>query len=245
MSRALPVVWFDEIDSTNEEAKRLAMTPGMLRETWLVARRQNAGRGRMGRSWASLEGNLYATALMGLPGGSADALKLPFAAALAAHDAASAFAPAGDIRLKWPNDLRADRAKLCGILIEAGARTDGMWAAVGIGMNVAGVPDGAGQMATCLSDLAGRLVSAEAVLEALRPALATRWKEARTDFAVTRAAWLERAEGLGETVRAQPANEAVEGVFETLDSDGGLVLRLPDGERRTIRAGDVELVKRV
>ena len=58
-------------------------------------------------------------------------------------------------------------------------------------------------------------------------------------------ACVARAEALGDTVRVSPGGEAVEGVFETLAEDGGLVLRLPNGARETIRAGDVELVKQV
>lgn len=245
MTASLPVIWHDEIDSTNEEAKRRAAEAGPVRETWIAARRQSAGRGRMGRGWVSPEGNLYATVLLSVPGGPTEALKLPFVAALAAHDAASGFAPAADIRLKWPNDLRVDGKKLCGILVEAGEADGAMWAVVGIGMNVAHVPEGAGQAATCLADLAGRLIEVDAVLDGLREAMAARWDAARGDFSATLAAWLERAEGLGEAVRAHPGGEPVEGIFETLDADGGLVLRLPDGERRTIRAGDVELVKQV
>lgn len=241
----LPVVWHDEIDSTNEEAKRLAAA-GLFTECWIAARRQSAGRGRMGRSWASPTGNLFATALIHVPGGAREALRLPFAAALAVHDALAPLAPAADLRLKWPNDVRVDGAKLCGILVEAGARDDESWAAVGIGINVVSVPDAAGQAATSLADLRGdNAVNADTVLGAMRETFAHRRMEARDDFAGTRSAWLDRAEGLGKAMRSTAVDPPVEGVFETLAEDGGLILRLPDGTRRTIRAGDVELVRRV
>ena len=64
-------------------------------------------------------------------------------------------------------------------------------------------------------------------------------------FVVLVDVWFDVAEGRGQTVQAGPANDRVEGVFESLAEDGGLVLRLPDGAQRIIRAGDVELVKRV
>ena len=58
-------------------------------------------------------------------------------------------------------------------------------------------------------------------------------------FATIRTDWLSRAAGLGEVIRVRLADRELAGVFETLDDAGRLVLALPEGERRTIAAGDV------
>ncbi|WP_340693732.1 biotin--[acetyl-CoA-carboxylase] ligase [Hyphomonas sp.] len=244
MSLDWPVHHLGAIDSTNTEAKRRA-SAGAFADGWLVAETQSAGRGRLQRNWVSPVGNLFATALFHEPGGMAVASRLPFAAALAVSDVALLFAPGADIRLKWPNDVRIHGAKMSGILIETGGSSVDTWVAAGIGINVTHAPDGAEQSATSIATLRGdAAVTADMVLEALRKAFSQRLSEARAGFSGLRKAWLDRAEGLGATVRVTASGEPVEGVFEDLDEFGALILRLPDGVRQTIRAGDVNLVGR-
>lgn len=245
MSPDAPVIWHDEIDSTNEEAKRVAAR-GQFLDHWIAARRQSAGRGRLGRTWVSPPGNLYASALILVPGGIEYAIRLPFAAGLAVLDAAGQFAPQAALKLKWPNDVRSDGRKLSGILVESGSADHGVWAVVGIGVNIAEVPESAGQAATCMADLApGRPLSAEDMLSALRISFSARYAQAMTDFPSLRADWCEHAEGRDAPMRAKIGSEEIEGLFDGLDPDGGLALRLHNGERRIIRAGDVELVRKV
>lgn len=244
MSLDWPVHHLGAIDSTNTEAKRRA-SAGAFADGWLVAETQTAGRGRLQRHWVSPVGNLFATALFHEPGGMVVASRLPFAAALAVSDVALLFAPDADIRLKWPNDVRINKAKLSGILIETGGSGADTWVAAGIGINVTHAPDGAEQSATSIATLRGdTAVTADMALEALRTAFSQRLREARAGFSGLRKAWLERAEGLGATVRVTASGEPVEGVFEDLDEFGALILRLPDGVRQIIRAGDVNLVGR-
>lgn len=240
-----PVYWYDEIDSTSEEAKRRARA-GETGPIWIAARQQSAGRGRLGRPWISPVGNLFTTALFVEPGGVKTAARIPFAAALAISDVCRAVLPETDFRLKWPNDVRVDGAKLCGVLIESGDTRGATWIAVGIGLNVQYTPEDTGQAATSLVDLgASPALQPEHVLSDLVSAFAMRVGQARTDFAATLGDWLQIAEGLGHTVEAGPADARISGVFEGLADDGGLKLRLPDGALRIIRAGDVELVRRV
>src|ERR1700681_3465262 len=95
---------YDEIDSTNAEALRL-MRQGERGPLWISAQRQSAGRGRRGRKWVSVPGNLHASLLLTEPGPAEHWPQLAFVAALALHDAIVEVAP--EIRplleLKWPN----------------------------------------------------------------------------------------------------------------------------------------------
>lgn len=245
MIQSAPVYWYDEIDSTSEEAKRRARR-GETSAVWIAARQQTAGKGRLGRVWASPVGNLFSTVLFPEPGGLAMAARVPFAAALAVRDACVAAIPDLPAKLKWPNDVRISGKKISGILTESGETNGVIWVALGMGVNVQHAPEGVGQDATSLilEGVSGAL-QPEHVLEDLRMALASRVEQARRDFAGLLKAWLDHAEGYGETVEAGPVTDRIEGVFEGLAPDGGLILRLPDGSTRTIRAGDVDLVKRV
>ncbi len=245
MSLDWPVHNLGVIDSTNTEARRRAHA-GRIENSWLVAEAQTAGRGRLQRSWASPAGNLFATAFFHEPGGIAVAARIPFAAALAVADMVSILAPGVPVKLKWPNDARIDGAKISGILIETGGEGEGFWVAAGMGINVVSVPEGAGQKATSLHDQRGdAVVSAPDVLFVLRETFASRLSQARKGFQQLRLDWLGVAEGLGQTIRVSMAGSAVEGVFEDMGPDGSLILRLPDGQRQTIRAGDVDLIGRM
>jgi BirA family biotin operon repressor/biotin-[acetyl-CoA-carboxylase] ligase len=113
-----------------------------------------------------------------------------------------------------------------------------------MGVNVRIVPEGAGQPATSLLESgAADTVEPAHLLDRLRPALSARIDQARADFPATLSDWLDRAEGLGREVEAGPPEARQTGIFEGLAEDGGLILRLHDGTRKTIRAGDVQLVK--
>src|SRR6202047_5133871 len=132
-----------EIDSTNAEALRL-MRQGERGPLWIAAERQSAGRGRRGRSWISVPGNLHASLLLTDPGPAEHWPQLSFVAALAVHDAVVEVAP--DVRpmleLKWPNDLLLAGAKFAGILIEGEGREEEGAVAVGIGVNCTAHPAG-------------------------------------------------------------------------------------------------------
>lgn len=240
-----PIFWLDEVDSTNEEAKRRALARGFS-DQWIGAHQQSAGRGRRGREWISRPGNLYATALFRWTAETRDMTRIPFAAAIAVADTVDHLAPDASSLLKWPNDVRCGGAKISGILVESGETNGARWVAAGIGINVANAPTNIDQPATSLADLRGdNIVDAAMTLEALREAFAHRLHEAIVQFPDTRAAWLARAEGLGQTVRVTVNGTPEEGIFEGMAADGALMLRLHNGSVRPIRAGDVELVREV
>ena len=232
---------FDEIDSTNAEALRLLRQgePGPL---WVTAERQNAGRGRRGRKWISVAGNLHASLLLTDPGPAEHWPQLALVAALAAHDAVVEVAPEVKpmLELKWPNDLLLSGAKFAGILIEGeGSHEEGA-VAIGIGVNCTAHPAGAAYPATDLA-AAGAGVSAAALFAALSvkmPGRLAQWNRGN-GFATIRADWLARAAGLGGNIRVGLADRELAGRFEGLDDGGCLVLIAPDGAKAVVAAGDV------
>ncbi|MBV9287500.1 MAG: biotin--[acetyl-CoA-carboxylase] ligase [Hyphomicrobiales bacterium] len=233
------VVRLGEIDSTNEEARRRAVAgdPGRL---WVVAEAQSAGRGRRGRTWVSPRGNLYATALLIDPCPPALAPQLGFVGGLALANSAHDLG-ATDARLKWPNDLVCAGAKCAGLLVEGVAAPGRRLAClVGIGVNCARAPAGVGYLAAVLGGRGGAAIAAAELFERLM----LRFDEALADwragaaFAGVRAAWLDRAAGLGERIRIVGAGGAREGTFAGLDPDGRLLLGEASGTA-IIEAGDL------
>jgi BirA family biotin operon repressor/biotin-[acetyl-CoA-carboxylase] ligase len=229
---------YDEIDSTNEEARRLALA-GEAGPLWLTAARQTAGRGRRGRVWETAGGNLAATLLIRPERNQGEWAQLSFVTAIAAADMAAGFAPQARIALKWPNDVLADGRKLAGILLET-ASGPSPALAIGIGVNLAHHPDGTEFPATSFPALGAKAPSADDALAALAAGFA-RWYEVWRDqgFAAIREAWLARAAGLGSRIRARLATEERSGVFEGIDENGALLLNEGFGRASVLPAADI------
>ena len=232
---------FEVIDSTNEEARRLALA-GERGPVWIAADRQSAGRGRRGRNWESPTGNLAATLFVRPAKPAVDCAQLSFVAAICASDMVTRYAGSAAVRVKWPNDVLADGKKIAGILLESasagGERLD--WLAVGVGVNLAVFPDGMEFPATSLTALGIAPPSPRDALAALATAWA-KWYDVwmTRGFADIRDVWLSRAAGLGTRIRARLQNEETHGVFEGIDATGALILRESLDRVRTISAGEV------
>lgn len=193
----------------------------------------------MGRHWESPEGNLYCSTVIRLRDGDPPPHTLALVAANAVH---ALLAPlcAGQVRIKWPNDVLVDGAKIAGILLER----SGDAVVAGIGINVTGHPVGLDRPVTSL--LAQGMPDGDAAALQVRLAelfahwLAI-WRVQGLD--PVRAHWLANAHPAGTPMRVVPPDGAtVEGSFDTLDRDGMLILRLANGESRAIHAGDILLI---
>lgn len=225
---------YAELDSTNEEARRLA-EGSLVNRLWIVAERQTAGRGRRGRPWQSPIGNLSATLLLRPQISQSVSAQLSFAAALAVADVAVHFCPDASITVKWPNDVLANGRKIAGVLLEAGNG----WLAIGIGINLAHYPVGTEFPATSVAAVG----SCVPPLEEAQTLLAARfayWYDVwiREGFGPLRERWLEQAMGLGKPIRARLPKETRNGVFEGIDLNGALLLN-EEGSVRVIAAGEV------
>ncbi|MEZ6090609.1 MAG: biotin--[acetyl-CoA-carboxylase] ligase [Pirellulaceae bacterium] len=128
----------EQVDSTNRLAKQMMLAGGAALPMLLVAKRQTAGRGRLGRTWYSDAGTLTITIAM-----SSEALRQPLArlsqlslvTGLALCDVVAEVIDPVAVKLKWPNDVYVEGRKLAGILIESvGDRGEGI--IIGIGLNV-------------------------------------------------------------------------------------------------------------
>jgi BirA family biotin operon repressor/biotin-[acetyl-CoA-carboxylase] ligase len=238
---SVPIVAFDEIDSTNAEARRRG-DAGDLGPMWITASSQTAGRGRRGRNWETRVGNLAATYFFTSDQSAGEIAQYAFIAALAVADLAGAYVPMSAVSVKWPNDVLVSGRKTAGILIESSARPGGgLWVAVGIGVNLSHPPAEASYPATAFAaHMASPPPSPLEALEKLSEAF-ERWRLLwrGAGFPPIVEAWTKRAHGLGETCTARLPNETVQGIAEGIDSDGALRLRVAAGRVRRITAGDV------
>jgi BirA family biotin operon repressor/biotin-[acetyl-CoA-carboxylase] ligase len=239
------LVSFETIGSTNEEAAARGRG-GETGPLWIVSPHQSGGRGRRGGSWQTPSGNLAASLLLSTVVPPATAATLGFVAGLALAQALDRCVLANHVhpspfRLKWPNDVVVDGAKLSGILLETEQRADlSRFVVIGIGVNTTHAPEGLPYPAASLAAL-GHHVSAEMLFAALSAEwinVMDLWADGR-GFPALRNLWLNRAAGRGRGIVVRTSQETLRGTFETLDEMGQLVVRLDDGSLRQVTAGDV------
>jgi BirA family biotin operon repressor/biotin-[acetyl-CoA-carboxylase] ligase len=228
-----------ETGSTNDDLAALARG-GAPEGSWLRAQRQTSGRGRQGREWTSAPGNLHASTLVRLRPGDPPAATLALVAAVALQEVAQAYVEDAQVRIKWPNDLLSGGAKLSGILLER--LEDSV--IIGFGVNLDQFPADTVLPSTSIRALSGSTPPVEDFLEELATSFAgwlSRWRS--EGIGPVRARWLEKAHPPGTALSTVTASGAwVEGLFEGLEEDGALRLRLADGSSRVVHAGDVFLI---
>ena len=205
-------------------------------ESWVRTDVQTGGRGRRGRAWVSLPGNLFASVLVRPQPGEGPAPQLSFVAAVALVRALDRWVAPERLELKWPNDLLLDGTKVSGILLEG----QGGCTIVGLGVNLAGHPTDSERPATSLAAAGIAPPTPTELVEHL----ARTFTAARADwrdhgFAPIRTAWLERASGLGQRIVARLGLDSLSGTFDGLGDDGALQLALDGGGIRAVHAGEI------
>jgi BirA family biotin operon repressor/biotin-[acetyl-CoA-carboxylase] ligase len=132
------VVYFDELDSTNNEAKRCAEN-GAKDGTLYITECQTGGRGRRGRQWVSPAGTgIWMSLLIRPEIAPSHASMLTLVSAVAVAKAINeVLGDTAQCAIKWPNDIVVNHHKVCGILTEMSAEMSCMnFVVIGIGINV-------------------------------------------------------------------------------------------------------------
>jgi BirA family biotin operon repressor/biotin-[acetyl-CoA-carboxylase] ligase len=238
--------YYDEIESTNVEAKELA-TAGAPEGTVVIAELQRAGRGRLGRRWTSPAGKglLFSVILRPtLPMSRAHMLTI--VAAIAAARGIESQTEAS-VRIKWPNDLFIGDRKAGGILLEVAGEQDVVeWVIVGIGINVnteyAELPVDLRRTAVSLKMATGDPVDRSELLARILLALETTYKEAQKHgFDRALSEFRQRDYLLKRSVAVQTREGSVIGEATGIDNQGALLVQLPHRHVRRFHSGDVTL----
>jgi len=226
------------VDSTNERAFAAISAGEALDGDVHIAHAQTAGRGRRGARWESAPGEgLYASFVLMPPAPAPPAPAVTAMAGLAVLDALRelGFERA---RLKWPNDVLVEGAKLAGILVETrGLDPAAPHFVVGIGLNVAQRTFPAElERERAVTSLAreGSSAGVEDVLARLLATLPGRWHQAHDERERLAFDYLEAADLARRSLRATLAGEQVEGRIVGLDFTRGLRLALASGTERVL-----------
>ena len=220
--RRAPVFYEDVTVSTNTQLKEMA-ADGAENGTVLISGSQTGGRGRRGRSFLSPEGGLYLSMLLKFP---------KFDERLSSITAVTAVAVSSTLdrelgtktAIKWPNDIRIDGRKLCGILTEAvsrGTETD-IVVGIGINLNAASFPDELKTIATSVLAETGRKTDIDSFAMSLVSALDGYFENAPDFPPSCLEEYRARCDTLGKDL---PSG----GTAVRIEDDYSLAVRNPDG----------------
>ena len=233
------VIDLESVGSTNDYLKERLQ--GLHDRTVVTARRQTAGRGRLGRTWASPPGGLYASLLLKPPPVPELAQRVSL---LAAEILCGIMGEAGmDACIKWPNDVLVDDRKIAGILPEFGTKPE-PWFILGAGVNLVSappVPDGRGLPSTAWSEYARPPAPGE-LLASFLSCLDAAWPDRSVDplaggtESISRRLWR-----FGRTVHISRGSDAVTGVVTGIDAKGRLVLRSDSGTT-VLDSGEIGMI---
>lgn len=239
------LLYFQEIESTNTELKRLARE-GAPEGTALIAQRQTGGRGRMGRSFQSEEGGVYLSLLL-RPGCSPkELMHLTCAVAVAMCDAVEdtcGLRPG----IKWTNDLVYGKRKLGGILTELGFDSQGnvSWCVLGVGINCTQrredfLPE-LRDMAASLSMVTGKPVSSALLAAKMLEKLHNMSMVLLAEKKAIMDRYRKLCVTLGQEISLLRSDSVRHGKAVEITENGALIVEFQEGFREEVDSGEVSV----
>lgn len=239
------VLYFDETDSTNTEIKKAAEKEA-AHGTLAVADYQSLGKGRRGRSWTSPHGvGIWMSILLRPELHPSCASMLTLVAALAVADGIETVCGL-DTKIKWPNDIVVNGKKVCGILTEMSTELECInYVVVGIGINAntSEFPEDIRDVATSLLLETGARVGRSRLIGAVMKALEKYYALflEHQDMSGLLEIYDSKLANKDNVVRVLAPGNEYTGIAEGINADGELLVRMDDGELRTVISGEVSV----
>lgn len=239
--RKVNVLAYDTVDSTNNVAKKL-LADGAQGEYIITAQQQTAGRGRQGKSFFSPKGRgAYFTLIMYpmYQGGQAADFTL-VTSAMAAAVSQSIDAVFGvRTQIKWVNDIYLDGKKICGILAEAVVKGFDTAIVVGIGINITTDTEDFPEELKDKAGSLGKSVDSGLLIAQIADRAFSYCDNLQADDIIPYCR--ERSCVIGKEIVFFEGGREYKAFAEDIDSRGGLVVRLENGEKRVLRGGEISV----
>ena len=239
----LDILFFDEIDSTNNQAQRLLETKDKF-PFWIIADEQTAGRGRKNRYWVSQKGNFMGTLVLKKSFQKKNTPQLSFVTSLALQKTIKQYDinNKSSVHIKWPNDILINDSKCAGILIETlNSETSQEFIAIGIGVNITTHPENSMFRATSLNKEFDSEIDRDEFLDNLTYNLLLKisnWDNGNNILNILKI-WKKHAYKLNKKISMLLASgDRVNGIFQDLDGQGGLIL-ISEGKKRVFYAAEI------
>lgn len=237
------IIYFEKLSSTNTAAKEQAER-GAIEGTTIIAETQTKGKGRLDRRWISPKGGIWLSIILRPQMSPEDTAKITLTTAVAVAKTLRRFCGFG-AEIKWPNDVLIHNKKICGILTEASLEGKNVnFVVVGIGINVNfplnALPKHLEAAATTLKEVLQKEVDREELVCVLLKEFEDCYERfKRGEFGDLLSKWRSVATFLGKEVEVISFAERLRGVAVDVDENGALIIKLENGKKRKIVAGDV------
>lgn len=239
------VIHYKEIDSTNNEAKKLINNQKDL-PYWIIADKQTSGRGRKDRFWDSPIGNFMGTYVLSIKGEKRILPQLSFVSALAIHSTITEFRheDSSEVMLKWPNDIIINNKKCGGILIENIFSKNNLFhtIAIGIGVNLKSSPLHSTFPSGNILQEFNTNIERDEFLNSINKNILkflSLW-DGGSNYKYILNTWKSKAYLLNSKVAVSlPNGDKKEGIFSTIDEEGGLILLNSNGDKEIFYAAEI------
>lgn len=218
--------------------ERIRQHPNHDKNTLLITHKQTAGRGRLDRRWETDGGQALTFSLSWRSSLAQSALSaLPLLIALSCQQVLHGFHL--PIKIKWPNDLMLNNAKVGGILIESIPHTTGAWCVIGVGLNIHQPSNN--PLAAALHTFSNDLPVDELFYALIRQIIRNLNTFGKKGFAAFQAAYGTVHREQGQSVQLWENDLfLVEGIVQGVDEDGGLLLKQNDTIKKFV-CGEISL----
>lgn len=240
------IVYFNSIDSTNNEAKKLASS-GCSEGIVIISEEQTMGRGRLGRNWVSPKFKGIWMSIVLRP--DIDPMNVAKITQVGAAAVLKAIKEQGiNAYIKWPNDIVLNNKKVCGILTEMSGEINNVnYVVMGIGINVnidkEDFPGEIEEIATSLKIEEGKSIERKALVASILNNLEGLYEEfiknedIKTSIDICR----ENSILIGKPVRIINRNDEIQAQALDLSDDGKLIVKYEDGSIHEVISGEVSV----
>ena len=162
------IIHFEELDSTNTECKRLIEANVIKDPVWVQADYQTAGRGRNEKEWLSDTGNLLISLALPIEFPLSKLPLISCISSLSVYECISELIEDKELlKIKWPNDILYNNAKISGILIENTLTAHKQFSIIGIGINITSSPNIQNFKTTYLNSIVNKSVGLKNIIHLL------------------------------------------------------------------------------
>jgi len=240
------IYYFPELKSTNIIAKEKALhrAEEINEGTLIIAERQSAGKGRLGREWFSPEGGIWLSVILYPQLSPSYISRITLMTAVAAVKAIKICTQIKS-QIKWPNDILINEKKVCGILTEISAELDIInWVVVGIGINAnidhRDFPEDIQENTISLKEASGKEISRVKLAQTFLQEFEKYYdKLKRIEFSSILKEWKLCSHTLGRKIRVDMGERIITGEAVNINEEGALILKKEDGELVEIISGTI------
>jgi BirA family biotin operon repressor/biotin-[acetyl-CoA-carboxylase] ligase len=240
------IYYFSELKSTNIMAKEKALhrAEEIGEGTLIIAERQSAGKGRLGREWFSPAGGIWLSIIVSPQLSPSYISRITLMTAVAVVKAIKVCTQIKS-QIKWPNDILINEKKVCGILTEMSAELDIInWVVVGIGINVnidhQEFPEDIQENAISLKETSGKEISRVKLAQTFLQEFEKYYEILkRKEFSFILKEWELYSNTLGKKIKVDIGERIITGEAMDINESGALILKKEDGELIEIISGTI------